>query len=62
LTPRELEILSLMAQGLSNSQISSMLCIGISTTKWHVNNILLKLHARRRSQAVAHARKLGLIP
>lgn len=62
LTAREIEILSLMAQGLSNSQISSRLCIGASTTKWHIDNILAKLRVRRRSQAVAQARKLGLLP
>lgn len=60
LTPREREILSLMARGLSNRQISNQLCIGIGTTKWHINNIFNKLQVKRRSQAVAQARKLGL--
>jgi LuxR family maltose regulon positive regulatory protein len=61
LTQREHEILSLMALGLSNKQISNQLCIGIGTIKWHINNIFNKLHVKRRSQAVAQARKLGLL-
>jgi len=62
LTPREKEILSLMAQGMSNKQIAHHLYIGIGTAKWHINNIYGKLHVKRRSQAVAQARKLGLLP
>lgn len=62
LTQREREILSLMAMGLSNKQISHQLYIGISTIKWHINNIFGKLHVKRRSQAVAQARKLGMLP
>lgn len=62
LTPREREILSLMAMGLSNRQISHRLYIGVGTTKWHINNIYGKLHVKRRSQAVAQARKLGMLP
>jgi|GEM_PF-405811 len=62
LTPREKEILSLMAQGLSNKEIAHHLYIGVSTAKWHINNIYGKLHAKRRSQAIAQARKLGLLP
>jgi ATP/maltotriose-dependent transcriptional regulator MalT len=50
-----------MALGLSNKQISNQLCIGIGTIKWHINNIFNKLHVKRRSQAVAQARKLGLL-
>ena len=61
LTQREHEILSLMALGLSSKQISNQLCIGAGTIKWHVNNIFNKLHVKRRSQAVAQARKLGLL-
>ena len=61
LTQRELEILGLIAQGYSNEQISKQLYIGIGTTKWHINNIFSKLEVKRRSQAIAQARKAGLL-
>lgn len=61
LTQREKEILSLIAQGFSNQQISQQLYIGTGTTKWHINNIFGKLNSKRRSQAVAQAKKLGLL-
>jgi len=61
LTTREQEILLLLAQGLSDSQIAKQLCMGIGTVKLHVGSILGKLRARRRSRAVARAKKLGLI-
>ena len=58
LTPRETEVLSLMAQGLSNSEISRELFVTISTTKAHVHNILKKLGVSTRLQAVVRAREL----
>ena len=56
LTPREREILALIDDGMSNKEIAADLCIEVSTVKNHVHNILEKLGARRRSEAVARAR------
>jgi len=61
LTPRELEILSLMAVGASNQEIAKRLVVTVGTVKGHVNHILDKLEARNRTEAVARARKLGLL-
>lgn len=61
LAQSEKEILSFIAQGFSNKQISQQLFIGTGTTKWHINNIFCKLHSKRRSQAVAQAKKIGLL-
>jgi LuxR family maltose regulon positive regulatory protein len=58
LSERELEILQLIAQGLSNRDIANQLVITVGTTKWHVHNILSKLGVKRRTQAVAKAREL----
>jgi LuxR family maltose regulon positive regulatory protein len=62
LTPRELEILSLIAEGLSNQQIAQRLIISEDTVKSHTRSIHGKLGVQRRTQAVARARALGLIP
>ncbi len=56
LTNRELEILDLIDQGLSNKEIARRLTIELSTVKNHVHNILDKLNVSRRSEAAAHAR------
>ena len=61
LTRRELEILALVAEGLSNKQIGSRLQIELPTVKNHIHNILSKLEVDRRSQAVAVVRAHGLI-
>jgi LuxR family maltose regulon positive regulatory protein len=61
LSERELEILGLIAQGASNQQIADRLVITVGTAKWHVHNILQKLDATSRSQAIARARELGLL-
>lgn len=61
LTPRELEILTLIAQGLSNAEISSRLYIAEQTTKTHVGRVLSKLGIRDRAQAVIVAYESGLI-
>ena len=61
LTRRELEILQLIERGFSNQEISGTLDIAISTTKKHVVNIYGKLGAKRRAQAVALARNLGVL-
>ena len=61
LSERELEVLRLIAEGLSNQQIADRLIISLGTTKNHVHNILEKLNAEGRTQAVARARELELI-
>jgi len=61
LSQRELEILALIAQGLSNSQISDRLFLALATIKGHNRNIFSKLQVQRRTEAVARARELGLI-
>lgn len=61
LTPREREILRLVAQGLSNGEIALTLCLALNTVKRHLNNLYLKLGVRTRTQAVARARELGLL-
>jgi NarL family two-component system response regulator LiaR len=62
LTPRELEVLSLIAQGQSNREIALTLSISEKTVKTHVGNILSKLHLNDRTQAAIYAHKHGLAP
>jgi LuxR family maltose regulon positive regulatory protein len=61
LSERELEVLRLAADGLSNREIADRLCLAESTVKSHLNTIFRKLDAKNRTQAVAQARQLGLI-
>jgi predicted ATPase/DNA-binding CsgD family transcriptional regulator len=61
LSERELEVLRLAAQGLSNREIAARLVVTLGTVKKHLNNIFGKLGADRRTQAVARARERGLI-
>lgn len=61
LTEREMEVLALIVDGMSNPQISEKLVITLSTTKTHVHSILQKLYAESRSKAVATAMKEGLV-
>jgi LuxR family transcriptional regulator, maltose regulon positive regulatory protein len=61
LSPRELEVLQLMAQGRSNQEISERLFLALSTVKGHNRNIFGKLQVQRRTEAVARARALGLL-
>jgi len=61
ITPREREILALLARGLSNVAIGKRLYISDTTVKFHVTNLMHKLGARRRAEAVYAASKLGLI-
>ncbi len=61
LSERELELLRLVAQGLSNRKIAARLFIALGTVKSHVHNIYGKLNVQNRAQAVARAKELGLI-
>jgi LuxR family transcriptional regulator, maltose regulon positive regulatory protein len=62
LSPREQEVLLLLARGLSNQQIADRLVISVRTVKKHVENIHGKLGAQNRTQAVVRAQELGLLP
>jgi LuxR family maltose regulon positive regulatory protein len=62
LTPRELEVLQLITAGDSNLMIADKLVITVRTVKKHTSNIYGKLSASSRTQAVARARELGLLP
>ena len=58
---RELEILHLVADGLSNSEIANQLIVTVGTIKKHLNNIYGKLGVASRTQAIARGRELGLL-
>ena len=62
ITKRELEILELIAQGMSNREIADKLFVSENTVKTHSSRLFDKLSARRRTQAVQIAKELGLIP
>ena len=62
LSSRELEILELVAKGLTNQQIAEQLFLSLATVKWHTHNIYGKLGVHNRTQAVAKARALGMLP
>jgi DNA-binding CsgD family transcriptional regulator len=61
LTPRELEVLGLLAEGASNKVIARRLGVSVHTAKFHVGRLLDKLDAVGRTDAVAHAARLGVI-
>jgi DNA-binding NarL/FixJ family response regulator len=62
LTPRQAEVLRLMAEGMGTKAIAEQLQLKPSTAAWHVQTILEKLDAHSRLEAVAHATKRGLLP
>ncbi|NTX10175.1 response regulator transcription factor [Myxococcus sp. CA056] len=61
LTPREREVLALLAEGLSNKAIADRLSISEHTAKFHVNAVLGKLGVQRRTEAVVRAARMGLV-
>ena len=61
LSQRELDVLRLIAKGLSNREISERLFLALSTVKGHTRIIFDKLQVQRRTEAVARARELGLL-
>jgi DNA-binding CsgD family transcriptional regulator len=61
LTPREAEVLALLAEGASNKTIAQRLGISVHTAKFHVSSLLDKLDAVGRTDAVAHAARRGVI-
>ena len=61
LSPRETDILTLIAEGLSNKEIARSLDIGPETVKSHLKSVFTKLGVERRAQAVSRAQTLGLV-
>jgi DNA-binding CsgD family transcriptional regulator len=62
LSARELEVLQLIADGLSNQQIAERLFVSLNTIKTHTSNLFLKMEVERRTQAIEKAKRLNLIP
>ena len=62
LSEREIEVLQLIAEGLTNQEIATRLYLSLNTVKVHTRNIYSKLDVHHRAQAVARARTLGLLP
>jgi two-component system, NarL family, response regulator LiaR len=61
LTPREIDVLKAIAEGLSNREIAGRLSISEKTVKNHINNILSKLHLYDRTQATLYAIRTGIV-
>jgi NarL family two-component system response regulator LiaR len=59
LTPREIEVLRLAAQGMSNQEIAGELTIAVGTVRYHMGNVLSKLGLDNRTQAVLYALRVG---
>lgn len=62
ISKREFEVLELIAAGLSNQDIADRLFVSTSTVKTHVSNVLAKLDASRRTEAIARAKQLRIMP
>jgi len=61
LTAKEVEVLNMLSEGMSNKEISSYMNIRTSTVKWHIGNIFCKLNAKNRTHASNLAREHGLL-
>ena len=61
LTPRQIEILTLVAQGLTYKEVGAKLCLSERTVKYHMGEIVRRLHLKGRAQLVAQARQMGLV-
>jgi len=62
LTPREVQVLGCLAQGMANSQIANELSVSVRTVSAHIRNILDKLHLANRTQAALYAHEQGIAP
>ncbi|GAB4488698.1 MAG: hypothetical protein OHK0019_05340 [Saprospiraceae bacterium] len=62
ITPREMEVLELIAMGLSNQEIADRLFVLLNTVKTHPYNVFSKLNAQCRTQAIQKAKERGLLP
>jgi len=62
LSPRELRVLTLLSQGLSNKEVATKLYLSVRTVKWYTSNIYAKLGVSSRTQAIAKARQLQILP
>jgi ATP/maltotriose-dependent transcriptional regulator MalT len=62
ISKRELEVLELIAEGLSNHEIAERLFVSLNTVKTHGSKLFEKLDVKRRTQAVEAAKRLGIIP
>ena len=62
ISAREMEVLQLMANGLSNQEIADNLYVSVNTVKTHITNLFFKLEVTRRTQAVEKAKRLSIIP
>jgi ATP/maltotriose-dependent transcriptional regulator MalT len=62
ITRREMEVLELIAQGMSNQEIAAKLFVSENTVKTHLSRVFDKLGAKRRTQAVQMGKEMGLLP
>jgi two-component system, NarL family, response regulator LiaR len=62
ISKRELEVLQLMSEGLSNGEIAERLFVSLNTVKTHSSRVFEKLDVKRRTQAIEKAKRIGLIP
>ncbi|MXV16100.1 response regulator transcription factor [Hufsiella ginkgonis] len=62
ISKREMEVLTLIAEGLSNEEIAARLFVSLNTVKTHSSRVFGKMEVRRRTQAIDKARRMGLIP
>lgn len=60
LTPRQLEVLTLVAQGLTYKEVGAKLCLAERTIKYHMGEIIARLHLENRAQVLAYTRRMGL--